>query len=215
VLAEDSIRPSFRRLLAGVRKFRREVYPGQREVYEQTLREGQRPHTLVIACADSRIDPNLLTQSDPGEIFVARNIGNIVPAYGEMLGGVSAVIEYAVAALGVQDVVVCGHTDCGAMKGLLNKKTVSAMPTVKTWLRNAEAALSIVQAQHPDLPAAATLDELVQANVVLQMNHLRTHPSVAGRMASGTLAVHGWVYDIATGMVRNYDETEKRFHEID
>jgi carbonic anhydrase len=203
------------RLLQGVGKFRREVYPNQREVYERAVRDGQHPHTLMLACADSRIDPILLTQSDPGEIFVARNIGNIVPAYGEMLGGVSAVIEYAVAALDVQNVVICGHTDCGAMKGLLDKKTVSGMPTVKTWLRNAEAALSIVQAKHPGLAPEAMIDELVETNVVLQLNHLRSHPSVAGKLAMGTLEVHGWIYDIATGMVRAYDEAEKRFAEIE
>ena len=213
--ADHTVQPSLQRLLEGVRKFRREVFPSQRRFYEQAAREGQRPHTLMLACADSRMNPILLTQSDPGEIFVARNIGNIVPAYGEMLGGVSAVIEYAVAALDVQNVVVCGHTDCGAMKGLLDKKTVSGMPTVTTWLRNAEAALSIVQAKHPDLPAEAMIDELVEANVVLQLNHLRTHPSVAGKMAIGTLDVHGWVYDIATGMVRAYDEAGKRFSEIE
>lgn len=212
---DDVVQPSLRRLLQGVGKFRREVYPKQREVYERAVRDGQHPHTLMLACADSRIDPILLTQSDPGEIFVARNIGNIVPAYGEMLGGVSAVIEYAVLALDVQNVVICGHTDCGAMKGLLDRKTVSGMPTVKTWLRNAEAALSIVQAKHPDLPAQAMIDELVETNVVLQLNHLRSHPSVAGKLAVGTLDVHGWIYDIATGMVRAYDEAEKRFTEIE
>jgi carbonic anhydrase len=132
-----------------------------------------------------------------------------------MLGGVSAVIEYAVVALGVQDVVVCGHTDCGAMKGLLDQEGVSAMPTVKTWLRNSEAALSIIQARNPESPGAAVLDELIDANVVLQLNHLRTHPSVAGRMAAGVLAVHGWVYDIATGIVRTYDDAAKRFNEIE
>ena len=212
---DDVVQPSLQRLLQGVGKFRREVYPNQREVYERAVRDGQHPHTLMLACADSRIDPILLTQSDPGEIFVARNIGNIVPAYGEMLGGVSAVIEYAVLALDVQNVVICGHTDCGAMKGLLDRKTVSRMPTVKTWLRNAEAALSIVQAKHPDLPAQAMIDELVETNVVLQLNHLRSHPSVAGKLAVGTLDVHGWVYDIATGMVRAYDDVEKRFTEIE
>src|SRR5215469_6591538 len=107
------------RLIAGVRQFQREVYPRRKAEYQQLVREGQKPHALFIACADSRIDPEQITQSGPGEIFVTRNIGNLVPAYGEMLGGVSAVIEYAVAALGVSHVVVCGHTDCGAMKALL------------------------------------------------------------------------------------------------
>src|SRR5436305_23858 len=111
---------SMNRLLDGVRRFRHEIYPSRREVYKEAARRPQRPHTLFITCADSRIDPELITQSGTGEIFVTRNIGNLVPPYGEMLGGVSAVIEYAVAALRVDHVVICGHTDCGAMKASLH-----------------------------------------------------------------------------------------------
>src|SRR4029077_3259489 len=116
-------------------------------VYEEAARTPQHPHTLFITCADSRIDPELITQSGPGEIFVARNVGNLVPAYGEMLGGVSAVIEYAVAALGVRHVVVCGHTDCGAMKALLHPRQAENLRTLKAWLRNAEAARCVVEAR--------------------------------------------------------------------
>lgn len=202
------------RLLAGVRKFRDEVYPQQKALFEQLVREGQQPHTLFITCADSRIDPEALTQSGPGEIFVARNIGNIVPAYGEMLGGVSAVIEYAVAALGVQNIVICGHTDCGAIKGLLNQSAVSSMPTVKGWLRNAEAALSAVQARHPNVPPEQTMNELIEANVLLQLHHLRTHPAVAGGTARRSLSVSGWVYDIGSGSVRIYNDQRNEFEEL-
>jgi len=209
-----SIDQSYQDLLRGVRKFRDEVFEQQRELYERLEREGQRPHTLVITCADSRIDPELLTQSGPGEIFVARNIGNIVPAYGEMLGGVSAVVEYAVAALGVKNIVICGHTDCGAIKGLLDQKNVAAMPTVKGWLRNAEAALSVVQALHPGVPPGQTVDKLIEANVLLQLQHLRTHPSVAGGLARGALAVHGWVYDIGSGSIRVHQANSNKFEEL-
>src|SRR5947209_5243064 len=117
-----SLEQSRERLLSGVRQFRQNVFPKRREVYEQLMEEGQEPHALFITCADSRIDPELITQSGPGDIFVARNIGNIVPAYGEVLGGVSAVIEYAVSALEVDQVVICGHSDCGAMKGLMHQE---------------------------------------------------------------------------------------------
>src|SRR5215469_5550280 len=110
---------TYARLLAGLRRFRYEIFPSRRDVYEQAAREPQHPHALIVTCSDSRIDPELITQSGPGEIFVARNIGNLVPAYGDALGGVSAIIEYAVAALEVSQVVVCGHSDCGAMVGLL------------------------------------------------------------------------------------------------
>jgi carbonic anhydrase len=205
---------SYDRLIAGVRRFRGEVYPRQKALYEQLVRDGQEPHTLFITCADSRIDIESLTQSGPGEIFVARNIGNIVPAYGEMLGGVSAVIEYAVAALGVQNIVICGHTDCGAIKGLLDQTKVSAMPTVKGWLRNAEAALSVVQARHPGVPAGETMNELIEANVLLQLHHLRTHPAVAGGTARKALRVHGWVYDIGSGSIRVYSDQREQFEEL-
>jgi len=132
-------------LKAGIRRFRTEVYPDNEAMYLQAVREPQRPHALIVTCADSRIDPELITQSRPGDVFVTRNIGNLVPAYGEMLGGVSAVIEYAVSALKVKHVVICGHTDCGAMKGLLHPEALEEMPTVKSWLRNAQAALNVAR----------------------------------------------------------------------
>jgi len=201
------------RLLAGVRKFRREVYPSQKEMYEQVMREPQHPHTLIVTCADSRIDPEMLTQSSPGEIFVTRNIGNLVPAYGQMPGGISAVVEYAVTALEVSQVVICGHQDCGAMKGLLQPDSVARMPLVKSWLMNAEAALSVVEARNAAGAHKDMLNELIEENVLLQMNHLRTHPLVAGKVAMGTLAISGWVYDIASGSVRVHDEQLRRFVE--
>ena len=212
----DALTESRDRLLWGVRKFRREIFPHRQSVYEQVVREGQQPHTLFITCADSRIDPELLTQSGPGEIFVTRNIGNLVPAYGEMVGGVSAVIEYSVIALEVSQVVICGHTDCGAMKALLHPEKVSCMPTVKTWLRNAEAASSIVNAQYgAEGDEETKLTALIEQNVVLQMNHARTHPSVAGRLAKRAFAITGWVYDIANGTVRVYDEDTAEFRMVD
>src|SRR5690242_20717010 len=111
-MSDPAMAESWNRLVNGVRTFRREIFPSQRALYESVASHGQKPHTLLITCADSRIDPELLTQAGPGEIFVARNIGNIVPGYGEMLGGVSAVIEFAVAALCVSHVVILGHADC-------------------------------------------------------------------------------------------------------
>ena len=198
-------------LLAGVRRFRRDVYPKNRERYQKAAREPQRPHTLFITCADSRIDPELLTQSGPGDIFVTRNIGNLVPAYGQMIGGVSAVIEYAVQALEVSQIVICGHTDCGAMKGLLHREKLAGMPTVNSWLQNAEAALSVVQARDRSPDEHAQLSELIEENVLLQLNHLRTHPSVAGAVAKQKLALYGWVYDIGNGHVNIFNPGLHRF----
>ena len=203
------------RLLDGVRHFRHEIYPSRREVYKRAARTAQRPHTLFITCADSRIDPELITQSGPGEIFVTRNIGNLVPAYGEMLGGVSAVIEYAVAALGVGHVVICGHTDCGAMKALLHPEQAEKLPTVKAWLRNAEAARSVVEAQNQGADEKVVLNALIEQNVLHQLVHLRTHPSVAGALAQRALTVAGWVYDIGEGDVRIHDSASNRFIPID
>lgn len=211
----SNIEESRNRLLFGLRNFQQNIYPKHQVAYERLGREGQRPHTLFITCADSRIDPELLTQSGPGEMFVSRNIGNLVPAYGELMGGISALVEYAVAALKVNQIVVCGHTDCGAMKALLHPEQVDSMPTVKRWLRNGEAALSTVRAHAAGRNETALLDQLIEQNVLFQMNHLRTHPAVAGRLAERSLAIFGWVYDIAHGDVRIFDEQAGRFASFD
>jgi carbonic anhydrase len=190
-------------LKAGIRRFQTTVYPEQAEMYRKAVSVPQEPHTLFIACADSRIDPELITQSKPGELFVLRNIGNLIPAYGEMMGGVSAVVEYAVSLLKVKHVVVCGHADCGAMKGLLAPDSVTAMPAVKNWLKNAATAMSVAEALGAENEAPATLMRRVtEQNVLLQIQHLRTHPSVAAAMARGELTVSAWVYEIGTGEVR-------------
>jgi carbonic anhydrase len=200
------------KLKAGVRRFRTDVYPGQAEAYTIAANTPQRPNALIIACADSRIDVETITSSVPGELFVTRNIGNLVPAYGDMLGGVSAVLEYAVSALGVKHIVVCGHSDCGAMKGLLNPEAVATMPTVENWLKNAHTALSVANAlAEKDERPSDLARRVTEQNVLLQMQHLRTHPSVAGAMAREKLTISGWVYDIASGEVRICEEGGKAF----
>ncbi len=173
--AEDPVE----RLFDGVREFRDHVFPERRERFEE-LAKGQNPRILFITCADSRVVPEMITQTEPGELFVCRNIGNIVPAYGEMMGGVSAVVEYAVVALGVSDIVVCGHSNCGAMAGLIRgDAALDKMPTVRSWLRNAHAARSVVEVLHPDLDGDDKIQALVEQNVVTQLQHLSTHPTVA------------------------------------
>ncbi|MBC7924227.1 MAG: carbonic anhydrase [Bryobacteraceae bacterium] len=205
-------RESLQKLMEGVRRFRLEVYPTLAEVYRGAVEEGQKPHTLFITCADSRVDPELITQSGPGELFVTRNIGNLVPTYGEAGSSVSAVIEYAVNALGVQHIVVCGHTDCGAMKAMLSPGTAAALPTVGMWLRNADAALSIVKSRKSGADdGKEQLAGLIEENVLMQVMHLRTHPSVAGRLDQGDLSLHGWVFDISHGVVRMHDPEVGRF----
>lgn len=204
--SNSSFKP-FSRLIDGVENFRSKQFKENRELFQQ-LATQQQPKTLFICCADSRVVPELMTQTDPGELFLCRNIGNVVPAYGEMMGGVSAVVEYACTALEVTDVVVCGHSDCGAMKALLdpNDPVLQKMPTVASWLRNAEAARSVVEATLPDLEGADKVAALVVQNVRTQLGHLRTHPAVAARLATQQLTLHGWVYDIESGDVRSVDE---------
>jgi carbonic anhydrase len=204
-------------LKEGVRRFQADVYPEQAEMFAQAASEKQSPHTLFITCADSRIDPIAITSSSTGEIFVARNIGNMVPAYGEMLGGVSAVIEFAVSSLGVRHIVVCGHTHCGAMQALLDPESVAKMPTVKTWLHNAHAALRVAETLHEQAtpsPGRSLIDILTEQNVLLQMQHLKTHPSVAGAIAKRELTISGWIYSIGTGEVRVASDGELGFTPI-
>jgi carbonic anhydrase len=202
-------------LKAGIRRFQTEVYPEQAETYRKAASEPQRPRALIVACADSRIDVESITQSGPGDLFVTRNIGNLVPAYGEMLGGVSAVIEYAVSALKVKHIAVCGHTDCGAMKALLHPDAMETMATVKSWMKNAHAALSVAESlAGPDETPSEMMKRLTQENVLLQVQHLRTHPSVAGAMAREELTISGWVYDIATGGVRISDDGGRVFRAV-
>jgi carbonic anhydrase len=203
------------KLKKGILKFQTNIYPENAEKYCKAASEPQKPSALIITCADSRIDPELITQSGPGEIFVTRNIGNLVPAYGEMMGGVSAVIEYAVSALKVRHIAVCGHSDCGAMKALLNPASLESMSSVKNWMRNAEAALSVTDslAKANENPADR-LKRLTEENVLLQIQHLRTHPAVAGAAAREELTLSGWVYDIGTGQVRISDDGSRSFHPV-
>jgi len=203
------------RLKEGILRFQTEVYPAQAETYRKAASEPQQPAALIVTCADSRIDPELITQSGPGELFVTRNIGNLVPAYGEMLGGVSAVVEYAVSALKVKHIAVCGHSDCGAMKALLQPESLESMATVKRWMRNAEAALSVADSlSGKDEKPNERLRKLTEENVLLQMQHLRTHPSVAGALAREVLTISGWVYDIGTGQVRISENGERACHAV-
>lgn len=192
------------RILDGVSKFQRDVYPSKRELFEE-LAGGQTPEALFITCSDSRVVPDMITQSGPGELFICRNAGNMVPSYGEAFGGVSATIEYAVVALNVRHIIVCGHTDCGAMKGVLHPESTDEMPTVKRWLAYGEMARHVVEHAYPDLSEEAKLHALIGENVIAQLDHLKTHPPVAARLASGKISIHGWVYHIKTGEVEAWD----------
>ena len=201
-------------IVDGFKRFRNEVFPQQEELFKK-LATAQNPRAMFITCADSRVVPELITQSSPGDLFVNRNVGNVVPAYGQMMGGVSTAIEYAVMALGVQHIVICGHSDCGAMKAVLNPASLETMPTVKAWLRHAEVARSVVAENCNCSDDKEALAVLTEENVVAQLNHLCTHPSVAAKLARGQLFIHGWVYDIETSQIKAYDAELGSFLPLD
>ncbi len=192
------------KLLGGVSRFQKHVYPKHQDLFER-LALGQRPDALFITCADSRIDPCLLTQTKPGELFICRVIGNIVPPYPDAIGGVSATIEYAAGVLRVPQIIVCGHTDCGVMKGALNPEALEEYPNVAAWLRYAD-----VREREP-APSPEFLLALTEHNVIAQLRNLRTHPTVAARLEDRDLALHGWVYHIGPGTVTVYDESGAKF----
>lgn len=198
------------RIVQGVLRFKNLVFPQHRETFVK-LRHGQKPEALFITCADSRVEPTLVTQSKPGDLFICRNAGNIVPPYGEVIGGVSATIEYAVLALGVRDIILCGHSDCGAMKAVLHPEHVAEMPSVAGWLRFADSVRSSVKENYRHLQGEDLLRAAIEENVLVQMDHLRTHPSVAARVRKGAVKLHGWYYDIGTGEVTAYDPSQNRF----
>ena len=197
------------KVISGIVQFQESSFKEHQSLFSE-LATGQSPEVLFVTCADSRIDPNLVTQTRPGDLFICRNAGNIVPPHTRQAGGVTASIEYAVAVLGVQDIVVCGHTDCGAMKGAMNLDAVADLPHVRDWLEHSRAAVEVAHSHHHDSKGDELL-AVTEQNVLLQLQHLRTHPAVAAKIAKGEVGLHGWVYHIETGDVTCYDETEQKF----
>jgi carbonic anhydrase len=198
------------KLVKGFLKFRTEVFDEKKELFTR-LSENQTPRALFITCSDSRVDPTLLTQTDPGELFILRNAGNMVPPYGSMQGGSTATIEYAMAVLKVPHIIVCGHTDCAVMKALLNPKDVADLPAVREWVGQAETTRRLMRDHYTDLKGSERLIKTTQENVRSQLDHLRTHPSVALRLRQNKVDLHGWVYSISTGDIWVYDFDSERF----
>ena len=167
----------------------------------EAMSQGQSPEALFITCSDSRLIPSRITQTGPGELFVIRNAGNIVPPYGSGVGGAIAAVEYAVAVLEVPNIIVCGHTLCGAMKAALQPDGLETVPHVRDWIKFAEPARLTVDELRPNLDPAARWRALVEQNVCQQIANLKTHPWVAARTAVGRLRLQGWVYDLEAGRV--------------
>ena len=199
------------KLLQGIHQFQENVYTSKQDLFER-LASGQEPIALFITCSDSRIDPCLLTQTEPGELFILRNAGNIVPPYGAVAGGEAATIEYAVCALKIQDIIVCGHSNCGAMNGLLHLEQLDELSAVRQWLTHAEATGRIMKENYQQLTdAAARLTATVEENVLVQLENLRSHPSVAAALGRDEVKLHGWVYKFETGQVFGYESQQGQF----
>jgi carbonic anhydrase len=201
------------KLVEGIHQFQKTM--GGHEDLFRTLANGQKPLALFITCSDSRIVPNLLTQTDPGELFILRTAGNIVPPYGAVDGGEAATIEYAVSALQVQDVIVCGHSLCGAMTALLNPDQVKGLPAVAALLKHAEATRRIIQENYSHIEEPrARLMATIEENVLVQIENLKTHPCIAAALSRRSLRLHGWVYKLETGKVFAYSPEQQQFQSM-
>ncbi len=196
-------------ILKGVKYFQERVLPGRKEEFAE-LANGQEPEVLFITCSDSRIDPCLLTQTVPGKLFICRNAGNVVPPHSNQTGGMTASIEYAVEVLKIRHIIICGHTHCGAMQGAIEPEGLQGIPHVKEWLGHCRAATAVVKERHGDL-SDAYLEEITQENIKLQLQHIRTHPSVAAKVATGQVELHGWLYEIESGAVQTLDPDSGEF----
>lgn len=207
-----------RRLLQGLRVFQHQVFPERRTQYE-ALAKGQSPPTLFITCSDSRIVPDLITQTGPGEMFVLRNAGNLVPPWSTEHTGEAATIEYAVELLKIREIVVCGHSHCGAMQGLLNPASIESLPAVKQWLTHARQTLEDVSNLPLDGQGSDAGDDLlttaVKCNVLVQLAHLRTYPAIAEAEARGDLELQGWFYRFESGETFELDGATRQFVSID
>jgi carbonic anhydrase len=202
-----------KKLIRGHQSFR-ETYAAQNRELLEEMSHGQKPRVLFITCSDSRIDPNLITQAGIGELFVIRNAGNLIPPFGAANGGEGAAVEYAIAALGIEQVIVCGHSHCGAMKGLLQIGNLEEkMPLVYDWLRHADATRRLVQENYSQYSGDQLLEITIAENVLTQIENLKTYPVVHSKIYQGKLSIYGWVYHIETGEVLAFDpETHEYTH---
>lgn len=200
-----------KKLLSGVRQFQQSYVPSHRALLAE-LSKGQHPRVLFIACSDSRVDPSIICQADIGDLFVIRNAGNIVPPYEATNGGEGATIEYAIDALDIKQVIICGHTQCGAMKGLLQiGELEEKMPLVYDWLRHTAATRKLVEENYSHLGKQDMLEALVAENVLTQIENLRTYPVIRAKMHRDELSIHAWVYNIETGEILAYDADSHSF----
>lgn len=208
------LQPVMPKFARGVIEFQRDVFPAKQELFER-LSHGQEPEALFISCSDARIETAMLTQSDPGELFICRNPGNIVPPHSNQTGGTATSIEFAISILNVPHIVLCGHTECAAMKAALAPGALPEGSHLQNWLGYTRAAAEVVNEIGSDLSPPERQRLMLEQNVILQLAHLKTHPSVAVAMAKGTVTLHGWIYDIRTGDVSVYNAADDRFEALE
>lgn len=192
------------KLVKGIHSFQRGFFASHRELFKQLAEAGQQPETLFITCSDSRVDPNLITNSQPGELFIVRNVGNVVPTR-DLPGGTAAAIQYAVEVLNVQNIILCGHTQCGALKAILDPESVTHLEYVSRWVKSTISVKNVIEEKYAHLDGEAKLTAAIQENVLAQIEHLREYPFVAERMDAGKLHVNGWIFDVGRGEVFDYD----------
>jgi len=201
------------KLVQGIHHFQTQIFSSHKELFERLDGQDQSPETLFITCSDSRISPNLITQTQPGELFILRNVGNLIPPF-ETMGSVAAAIEFAVMALHVKDIIICGHSNCGAMRALLEPEQISGLTATKAWLAHARETERIMWESYGHLKGKELLHATVEENVLVQLGNLRRHPSVAKAVANRMLHLHGWVYKIETGEVFAFDPERGQYTSV-
>jgi len=207
-----------RKLIQGIHRFQKQYWSANKELYRRLAEHGQFPEALFITCCDSRVDPVQIIHGQPGDLFILRNIGNFVPPYSEcpLDGcGVGAAVEYAVEHLEVRDIIVCGHSDCGALKALYKDRAkFTETPHIAEWLRHGDRTMAVVAANYPELSREERYEVTAEENVLLQMENLRQYPVVVKATREGRLHIHAWYYEIATGTVHRYNPAKEQFEPI-
>lgn len=197
------------RVLQGIQHFQERVFGGKKSLFRR-LGRGQSPLALFVTCSDSRIDPSLLTQTEPGELFILRNAGNLVPPPGDISGS-AATLEYALKVLHIRDVIVCGHSKCGAIQGLLSPDSLRDLPAVSSWLTHARDILPVVESLGAALTPAERLNLAIERNVLLQLEHIKSYSFVTEALAADRLRLHGWMYYLESGQVTVHVPGKERF----
>ncbi|BCB95462.1 carbonic anhydrase [Dissulfurispira thermophila] len=204
------------KLYKGIHEFKESHFKKEEDFFKR-LSEEQAPEVLFITCSDSRVDPNLVTQSKPGELFIVRNVGNIIPPYDSIKdkNNVAAAIEFAVLSLKIKDIIVCGHSNCGAMQAIFkDEKELNNMPHLRDWLKLALPVKKMIERYYPNAQGESRQRIVEEENILAQLQNIQTYPFVAQALEQGSLHLHGWYYDIGSGSMFAYNPEKDIFEEI-